>query len=83
MNKKTKDVNYYLNLPWTYTIEQEDDDGKKMYVVRVNELPGVSTDGYAFQEAMESIQEAMTLTFEVLLEAGDKIPEPIHKKHYV
>lgn len=68
--KKTKtksyqSTQYYLNLPWTYTIEEaKDEKNKKIFIVRVNELPGVSTDAHTIEEAMENIREAMTLAFE-------------------
>lgn len=43
MSKK-KTLDYYLNLPWTYTIEAAKEDGKVQYIVSVNELPGICTD---------------------------------------
>ncbi len=43
--KQYKNLNYYLNLPWTYTVEQSKDENKnKIYVVCVNELPGICKD---------------------------------------
>ncbi len=45
--KKTKEnrgLDYYLNLPWTYTIETEIHEGSSYYIIRVNELPNTCTD---------------------------------------
>ena len=56
-----KSLAYYLNLPWTYTVEQSDDNKKKIYVVRVNELPGICTDAPSLDQAMELIKEPMTV----------------------
>jgi antitoxin HicB len=67
-----KNLTYYLSLP--YTIElQHDLDG---WFVRVKELPGCISQGDTAGEALEMIQEAMTLWLEVALEDGDPIPEP-------
>ena len=71
-----KDVNYYLGLPWTYTVELGYDKRKKYYIVRVNELLGVCTDAPTIEEAMELIKEAMTGVFELYMAHGEKIPEP-------
>jgi len=78
MDKKSlKDINYYLNLPWTYTLETDkDNDGKKFYILRVNELPGVMTDAYTTEEALELIKEPMQAVFEIYMEQGKEIPEP-------
>lgn len=82
-NMSKKELDYYLNLPWTYTIEQaKDEQNKKIYIVRVNELPGVSTDAPSIEEAMSLIQEAMTLAFEMYLKSGEEIPEPISEENY-
>jgi predicted RNase H-like HicB family nuclease len=76
--KYTKDIQYYLDLPWTYIIEQaHDEKNRKIYIVRVQELPGVSTDALTMPKALESIKEAMALAFEMYLESGDEIPVPI------
>ena len=36
-----KKLDYYLNLKWSYTIEEDDVEGKRIFIIRVNELPGV------------------------------------------
>lgn len=75
--KNKKDINYYLNLPWTYTIETEQDEkGKNIFVVSVNEIEGIATDAPTVEEAMKLIKEAMKTTFEMYLENGEEIPEP-------
>ncbi len=81
--KVKKDLQYYLNLPWTYTIEQElDKNFGKLYIIRVNELPGVVTDGATIAEAVESMQEALELSLSVSLKEGDEINEPLNARHY-
>lgn len=75
---KTKDITYYLNLPWTYTVETTRETGELLYIVHVNELPGIATDAPSLQEAMELIKEAMKGAFKLYLKHGDEIPEPVN-----
>jgi len=83
MKRINKNIEYYLNLPWKYTIEEDvDNDGKKIYIICINELPGVSSHGYSIEKAMESFKEAMALAFEMYIEAGDEIPEPVNENRY-
>jgi len=77
-----KDLNYYLALSWSYTIEQSAYHGKKIYIIRVNELPGVCTDAYTIEEGMRDIQDSLTATIELYLEQGDPIPEPLYKEKF-
>lgn len=75
--KKNKNLNYYINLPWTYTItEDQDKEGIKIYVISSNELPGIQSDGYTLEEAHSNIKEAMEAALELYLEMGDPIPVP-------
>lgn len=74
--KIKKDIAYYLNLPWTYTVETAHEQGRFFYIVRVNELPGVATDAPTLPEAMELIKEVMVAAFELYMEDGEPIPEP-------
>jgi antitoxin HicB len=78
----TKDLKYYLKLNWSYTIEQSSHKGKRLYIVRVNELPGVCTDAKTIDEGMKNIQEALAAAIELYLEQGDEIPEPINKEEF-
>jgi len=77
IKKKAKDINYYLNLPWTYTIATENDEkGKNIYIVHINELPGIATDAPSLEKAMKGIKEVMEATFKMYLENEEEIPEP-------
>jgi len=81
MNVK-KDLKYYLGLNWSFTIEQDINKGKRFYIIRVNELPGVCTDAKTIEEGMKEIQDAIKATIELYLEQGDPIPEPIKKDEF-
>ncbi len=77
-----KNLKYYLNLNWSYTIEQDSHKGKKFYIIRVNELPGVCTDASTIEKGMEEIKDAIAGAIELYLEQGDPIPEPINKEEF-
>ena len=84
IKKKTnKDIKYYLDLPWTYTMEiQKDEKKKPIYVIRVNELEGIATDAPTIEEAMKLIKEVMQAVFQMYLENKEEIPEPKMFEHY-
>ncbi len=77
-----KDLKYYMGLDWSYTVEQSHYKGKKFFIVHVNELPGVCTDGRTINEAMKNIQDAIAVTIELYLEQGDAVPEPVKKEDF-
>ena len=72
-----KNLNYYLKLNWSFTIEQESSKGKHYYIIRVNELPGVCTDADSVEEGMRNIGEAIEAAVKLYLKNGEPIPEPI------
>ncbi len=79
--KKT-DKQYYLNLPWTYTVETEEFKGKSYFIIRVNELPGICTDAEDLNTGMEEIREVISAAIEIYLEKGEPIPEPINREQF-
>lgn len=77
-----KSLKYYLNLNWSYTIEQETHKGKHYYIIRVNEIPGVCTDAETLEEGMKNIKEAIEGAIKLYLKNGEVVPEPIKKADY-
>ncbi|MBY0529804.1 MAG: type II toxin-antitoxin system HicB family antitoxin [Rhabdochlamydiaceae bacterium] len=77
-----KNLKYYLGLNWSYTVEQSSHAGKKFYIIRVNELPGVCTDATTIEKGLKNIREAIAATIELYLEQGDPIPEPVDKEKF-
>jgi predicted RNase H-like HicB family nuclease len=77
-----KDLKYYRGLKWSYTIEEDEHKGKTHYIVRVNELPSVVTDGETIEEAMTNIKDAIAATIKLYLEQVDPVPEPIQKEKF-
>jgi len=80
--KDDKDLDYYLNLPWTYSIETESHKGKSYYIIRVNELPGICTDSESLDEGMEEIKDLIACAVEIYKDKGEPVPEPINKETY-
>lgn len=77
-----KDIEYYLNLNWTYTVERQGTGPEAYYIVRVNELPGVCTDAETIQEAMDSIKEAIEAAVHLYLKNSESVPEPVREEEY-
>lgn len=78
--KETKDINYYLNLPWSYTVERETYQNSSHYIIRVNELPGICTDSESLDEGMREIKDLIACAIEIYREKGEPIPEPIDQE---
>jgi predicted RNase H-like HicB family nuclease len=77
-----KQIEHYVNLPWSYTIEQETYKENHYFIIRVNELPGVCTDAETIEEGMQLIKEAIEGAVILYLKNGEQVPEPIKKENY-
>ena len=72
-----KDVKEYLKLPYNYIIQPINDESGKYFHARVLELDGCQTTGETFEEAYESLKEAMEGWIEAKLEGGFEVPLPV------
>lgn len=79
METNVKDIHYYLSLPYTYEIVQEDES---TWFARVRELPGCMTEGDNAVEALNLLKEAQVGWLEVALKTGYPIPEPRASEEY-
>ena len=75
----SKDLSYYLSLPYTIELIREDES---TWFARVVELPGCITEGDSPQDVIEMIYDAMAGWIEVALEDGESIPEPRPAEEY-
>ena len=72
-----KDINYYLNLNWTL-VEGTDLDfnGEPYHYIEIKEFPSFVFCAKTREKAHEGYKRQLKLTLMIMLEDGDKIPEP-------
>jgi predicted RNase H-like HicB family nuclease len=75
-----KDLNYYLNLHWTYRFEWSEEDN--CYIASIAEIEGLKTDCKNIQQAAYMIQDALKSYISCMLEHNGKIPEPAKPERY-
>jgi antitoxin HicB len=79
LNLKTeKDLNYYMNLPYTIVLKKYPDGG---YFAEVRELPGCMTEADNKEEALTMIDDAMQGWIEIAIQDGRPIPEPLDESY--
>jgi antitoxin HicB len=76
MNKK---LDYYLGLPYTIEILQEQPDG---WFTAIKELPGCMTNTDTAEEGLAEIQQLKEEWLRIAIEDGVEIPEPRSKDEY-
>jgi antitoxin HicB len=72
-----KDLQYYLELPYTITLKRGTGEGQEYWVARVLELPHCMTHGATPEEAIRDIADAKCEWLQSNLEDELPIPEPI------
>ena len=68
-----KDLNYYMNLKYSFTLEQDDD---KSYFIQYPDLPGCMSCGTTIEDAINMGEDSRKCWIESALRNGDFIPEP-------
>jgi len=68
-----KNLEYYLNLPYTRELIPEPEGG---WFIRIKELPGCMSQGDNEEEALEMIKDAMRGWLTAEIKAMSEIPEP-------
>jgi antitoxin HicB len=71
-----KNLEYYLQLPYTITLKRGIGGGEEYWVARVLELPHCMTHGATPEEALRDIEDAKLEWLKSNTEAGQPIPEP-------
>lgn len=75
-----KTLEYYLKLPYSYSIEWSDADG--CYLGSITEIEKNMTCGDTPEETMANLKEALESYIRTSLDNGFEIPEPIKVKDY-
>ena len=72
-----KDLNYYLNLPWTLIEGQDlDFEGNIYHYIEIKEIPSFVFCAKTIEKARENYINQLRLTLTVMLESGEHIIEP-------
>ena len=74
--KGERNLEYYLSLKYPYTIEEEEEDGEKVYVTEIPDLPGCGAEGSTLEEARKNLEEAKAVWIEESWKRKLSIPEP-------
>ncbi|MBM3154260.1 MAG: type II toxin-antitoxin system HicB family antitoxin [Chloroflexi bacterium] len=75
-------VDYYANLPYTITVEKEDDGRGVYYTARVIELPDLLMTGATPGEAVAELESVKREWIEEYLKLGNKMPKPLKSRKY-
>jgi len=75
-------VQDYMRLPYNYIIKPITDESGSYYRASVLELDGCQSTGENFQEAYDSLMEAMEGWIESKLENGFTVPAPLDTDKY-
>lgn len=76
----TKNLEYYLNLPYSYSINWSDAD--KCYLGSIAEIEQNMTCGETPEEVMSNLKEALKAYIQTSLDNNFAIPEPISLDKY-
>ena len=77
-----KGVKEYMKLPYNYIVQPIEDESGSYFYARVLELDGCQSTGTTFEEAFESLKDAMEGWIKTKLEAGYSIPLPKTENDY-
>ncbi len=75
-------VEEYMKLPYHYMVNPVSDESGDYFYASVLELEGCQSTGDSFQEAYDSLREAMQGWIQTKLENGFSVPEPITEEDY-
>lgn len=77
-----KEVKKYLDMPYSYIINQITDESGKYFVARVLELDGLIGTGDTYEEAYADVKEAMESYIETKIANKIEIPLPMDASDY-
>lgn len=77
-----KEVKKYLDMPYSFIINQIKDESGKYFVARVLELDGLIGTGDTYEEAYADVKEAMESYIETKIANKIEIPLPMDASDY-
>jgi antitoxin HicB len=80
--KEQKDIEYYMQLPYSILLHQIEDEGKEYWIAEIPELPGCKSHGLTVEKAVKSVEEAKKDWILDSLEEGEDVPTPIDREKF-
>ncbi|MBC2734846.1 MAG: toxin-antitoxin system HicB family antitoxin [Desulfobacteraceae bacterium] len=77
-----KNLQYYMNLNYTITVEKYFEDDESYYSVEIPELPGCGSYGANLEEALARLEESKELWLEESINRKLDIPEPVSEDDF-
>ena len=77
-----KSVEDYVNLPYNCIVQQINDESGTYFYAHVLELDGCQSTGETFEEAYESLKDAMRGWIETKIDDGFDVPLPVKYTDY-
>ena len=76
-NDEKKDLEYYMNLPWTLIQGTDlDFNGNPYHYIEIKEIPSFAFCAKTEELALANYKSQLKLVLMVMLESGDDIREP-------
>ena len=76
-SEENKDLEYYLNLPWTLIHGTDlDFNGNTYHYIEIKEIPSFAFCAKTKEIALANYKKQLKLNLMVMLESGDHIVEP-------
>lgn len=77
MSNENKDLEYYMNLPWTLIQGTDlDFNGNPYHYIEIKEIPSFAFCAKTEELALANYKKQLKLVLMVMLESGDYIKEP-------
>lgn len=76
LNRKNKDIDYYMALNYSIIINKVKDESGTYYYGKIAELDGCQTTADTVDELLEQLEEVKKDHIEIKMEFNDPIPEP-------
>jgi len=80
--KGQKEIEYYMQLPYSILLHEVEDEGEKFWIAEVPELPGCKSHGSTVEEAVKSVEEAKKDWILDSLKEGEEVPTPVERDRY-
>lgn len=77
-----KGLEDFLSLSYPYTVEETEEEGKKIYILSYPDLPGCWAEGESFEESLRKLEDAKKAWILASLNEGLPIPEPIKEDDF-